>query len=617
MRSAFIFCGIGFLVISIVPLETGAQVEWTELTIADNFDGAHSVYAEDVDGDGDIDVLGAAWIADDITWWENLDGTGLNWSEHTVDGVFAGASSVYAKDVDGDGDMDVLGAAADADAITWWENLDGAGLNWSEHTVDGTFDDARRVYAEDMDGDGDVDVLGAAREADDITWWENLDGTGQNWSEHTVDGAFDNARGVFAEDVDGDGDMDVLGAAFSAGDITWWENLDGTGLNWSEHTVDAAFSGALSVYAEDVDGDGDMDVLGAAAYLVDGITWWENLDGTGLNWSEHTVDGAFDGAWGVYAEDVDGDGDKDVLGAACNANEITWWENLDGAGLNWSEHTVDGAFYYAICVYAEDVDGDGDMDVLGAARSADDITVWLRMGSPNLIDVTLTPAIVPSIVPIGGNFEYGAELVSNLPNIQYVDVWTEAVLPDNSTYGPIWLINNFPMGPNTIINAEAIVQEIPYFAPVGQYTFRMKAGMYPSYAVGEDEFPLEIIAATTDLGSDANGWIASGYDEAFAMQDLNGNQATINEGIQEHLTATPNPFNSSSTLSIDLPNAAELSIIVYNVSGQIVTQLADGQFNPGTHQFTIDASGMASGIYFVRATVPGHLDQTQKVLLVR
>ena len=462
--------------------------------------------------------------------------------------------------------MDVLGAAADADAITWWENLDGAGLNWSEHTVDGTFDDARRVYAEDMDGDGDVDVLGAAREADDITWWENLDGTGQNWSEHTVDGAFDNARGVFAEDVDGDGDMDVLGAAFSAGDITWWENLDGTGLNWSEHTVDAAFSGALSVYAEDVDGDGDMDVLGAAAYLVDGITWWENLDGTGLNWSEHTVDGAFDGAWGVYAEDVD---------------------------------------------------GDGDMDVLGAARSADDITVWLRMGSPNLIDVTLTPAIVPSIVPIGGNFEYGAELVSNLPNIQYVDVWTEAVLPDNSTYGPIWLINNFPMGPNTIINAEAIVQEIPYFAPVGQYTFRMKAGMYPSYAVGEDEFPLEIIAATTDLGSDANGWIASGYDEAFAMQDLNGNQATINEGIQEHLTATPNPFNSSSTLSIDLPNAAELSIIVYNVSGQIVTQLADGQFNPGTHQFTIDASGMASGIYFVRATVPGHLDQTQKVLLVR
>jgi hypothetical protein len=39
--------------------------------------------------------------------------------------------------------------------------------------------------------------------------------------------------------------------------------------------VDAWFSGAFSVYAADVDGDGDMDVLGAACY-DDAITWWES-----------------------------------------------------------------------------------------------------------------------------------------------------------------------------------------------------------------------------------------------------------------------------------------------------------------------------------------------------
>ena len=33
--------------------------------------GASSVHAADVDGDGDIDVLGAAYLADGITWWEN------------------------------------------------------------------------------------------------------------------------------------------------------------------------------------------------------------------------------------------------------------------------------------------------------------------------------------------------------------------------------------------------------------------------------------------------------------------------------------------------------------------------------------------------------------------
>jgi len=70
-------------------------------------------------------VLGAAFTADDIAWWENTAGDGTVWTEHTVDGDFDGAASVYAADVDGDGDLDVLGAAQNADDIAWWENRGG------------------------------------------------------------------------------------------------------------------------------------------------------------------------------------------------------------------------------------------------------------------------------------------------------------------------------------------------------------------------------------------------------------------------------------------------------------------------------------------------------------
>jgi hypothetical protein len=42
---------------------------------------------------------------------------------------------------------------------------------------------------------------------------------------------------------------------------------------------------------------------------------------------DHTIDGSYDGAYAVYATDADGDGDVDVLGAALSADEITWWEN--------------------------------------------------------------------------------------------------------------------------------------------------------------------------------------------------------------------------------------------------------------------------------------------------
>ncbi|MCD6587936.1 MAG: T9SS type A sorting domain-containing protein, partial [Candidatus Fermentibacteraceae bacterium] len=161
-----------------------------------------------------------------------------------------------------------------ADDLIWWENTDGTGTAWTEHMVEGNFDGANSVYATDVDGDGDTDVLGAAYIADDLIWWENTDGTGTAWTEHMVEGNFDGANSVYATDVDGDGDTDVLGAAANADDITWWENTDGIGTVWTEHTVVNYFSAALSVYATDVDGDGNTDVLGAALGN-EGIIWWD------------------------------------------------------------------------------------------------------------------------------------------------------------------------------------------------------------------------------------------------------------------------------------------------------------------------------------------------------
>jgi hypothetical protein len=350
-----------------------------DVTVDAYFDGANSVYGADVDGDGDLDVLGAAYYADDITWWENAAGDGSAWTEHTVDGAFDGAASVYAVDVDGDGDMDVLGAAAIADDIAWWENTAGDGSGWSEHSVDTDFDGPYDVYAADVDGDGDVDVLSAAWYTDDIAWWENTAGDGSAWSEHSVDTDFDAAFHIHAADVDGDGDLDVVGAAYKGNDIAWWENTLGDGSAWSEHTVDAEFNGACSVYAADVDKDGDMDILGAA-FDADDIAWWENTAGDGTSWTEHTVDDAFDGAASVYAADVDEDGDLDILGAGANADDIAWWENTLGDGSDWTEHTVDADFDGAVSVYAADVDGDGDPDMLGAADIAHEVAWWENRG---------------------------------------------------------------------------------------------------------------------------------------------------------------------------------------------------------------------------------------------
>jgi len=352
----------------------------TRNIIDGSFDGAHSVYATDVDGDGDLDVLGAAVEDDAIAWWENLNSNGTTWTRHIVDNSFDGAVTVYAEDVDGDNDIDILGACVYDHDITWWENVNGDGLTWAERTIDGSFERASYVYAADIDGDDDIDVLGSAGTDDDITWWENVFGGGLIWVEHTIDSFFDGAWGVYAADVDGDNDLDVLGAAHYADDITWWENVNGNGLTWTEHIVDGDFAWAHGVYAADVDGDDDIDILGASVDDKE-VTWWENINGDGLTWSEHIVDNNADGAVIIYTADIDADGDLDILGAVYYNNDIIWWENIGGRGTAWERHIIDADFGNAHCVYADDLDGDGDLDILGAAFGADQIAWWQNQSS--------------------------------------------------------------------------------------------------------------------------------------------------------------------------------------------------------------------------------------------
>ncbi|MCK4695936.1 MAG: T9SS type A sorting domain-containing protein, partial [Candidatus Cloacimonetes bacterium] len=52
------------------------------------------------------------------------------------------------------------------------------------------------------------------------------------------------------------------------------------------------------------------------------------------NFSAHTITTSANGAWSVYATDVDGDGDMDVLSASSGDDKIAWYENLLISGIN-------------------------------------------------------------------------------------------------------------------------------------------------------------------------------------------------------------------------------------------------------------------------------------------
>jgi hypothetical protein len=187
---------------------------FTERVITTLADGAYSVFALDVDGDGDVDALSAS---------QNDD------------------NSVFAIDVDGDGDVDVLSASSNDDAVAWYEN-DGS-QSFTERVITNAADGPYPVFAIDVDGDGDVDALSASYGDDTVAWYENdcdtlaptvgpsasltptttaptpkatTFCTSVSFSKRVVKYPVDQVYSVFAIDVDGDGDVDVLSASSNA-----------------------------------------------------------------------------------------------------------------------------------------------------------------------------------------------------------------------------------------------------------------------------------------------------------------------------------------------------------------------------------------------------------------
>lgn len=348
----------------------GDASTWVERTIIGNFNGATSVEPADVDGDGDVDVVAAALYDDDVAWFENTAGDGSGWAQHTIDDFFDGAYEVEAADMDDDGDIDILAAATDGDDIFWYQNLTGDGLTWQITVVSTTFDGARGIDIADVDGDGDIDVLAAAANEDDVAWFENVFGDALTWEERTVDPFFDGAWDVAFVDVDDDGDLDIVGTAINADDLAWWENVLGDASIWTERPIDTAIDGVRSVAAGDLDGDGDTDLVTAASN-ADRFDWWEKT----IAWRRHAVTVDFDGAFSVATADIDGDGTRDVVGAAFEEDRIAFWANVAGDGNELVEYTIAGEFRGATGAYPADINGDGAVDVLGVSY-ADGIVAW-------------------------------------------------------------------------------------------------------------------------------------------------------------------------------------------------------------------------------------------------
>ena len=388
----------------IISVNTFAQIDFQDYIISTNVNGAHSVFATDIDSDGDMDIISASLLDDGVAWHENIDGEGNFGSQHIITSNADGAGSVFSTDVDGDGDMDILSASLFDDKIAWYENIDGEGNFDSQKIITTNAVGANSVFSIDIDGDGDMDVLSTSWNDNKVAWYENIDGEGNFGSQHIISSSADGAESVYSIDIDGDGDMDVLSASSTDSKIAWYENTDGQGNFGLQQIISSNADGAKSVYAIDIDGDEDIDVL-SASWNDSKITWYKNTDGQGSYNGGQIISTSADGADSVYATDIDGDGDMDVLSASWLDNKIAWYENIDGLGEFGTQQIITSNARGAVTVYATDIDGDGNMDVLSASQSDDKIAWYKNLGVLSInentsIDISIFPNPVKDFLNI-------------------------------------------------------------------------------------------------------------------------------------------------------------------------------------------------------------------------